>query len=156
MGMLELFYAVFGAIVGALLWEVGKAGVERLRERKAPHTGQWLSSIPQHGNEPPKEDLFEIRQKGAELFGSIARQKPEKQKGRRWNFRGRLIGRDFIAAFWGDSYGVWFLRKTRSDDWEFEGRYLSIHDNLKSDGSISGNFDTVPLKLVRLSKTNRV
>lgn len=147
--MLELVIAVIGAIIGAILWEAGRSIRDRLRERAAPHTGRWLGTISKHGSEEPKDDLYEIRQSSSELFGTIARLKPDKQNHRRWRFHGRLIGRDFIGAFWGDSYGVWFLRKPRNDDWQFEGRYLSIHDTLNPDGSISGNLDSVPLTLRR-------
>ena|SRR5437763_17182408 len=149
----SLWYAIIGAVIGALIWEMLRHAIERIQERAAKHTGVWRGMIPQHGTEEAKEDLFEVRQKGSEIFGTISRQKPEKQRGRKWRFYGRIIHRDFIGAFWGDSYGVWFVRKPRDDDWTFEGSYLSIHDTLSPDGAVSGHLDLVPLKMTLISKS---
>ncbi|MCI5148873.1 MAG: hypothetical protein D3916_05705 [Candidatus Electrothrix sp. MAN1_4] len=145
--MSEITIQIAIGVAGAFVWEMIKIAVKIFREKKSKLTGKWIATIPKFAGEKQKKDKYKIRQYGSILKGVIERDMPKGDPPKKWQFWGKISGRNFIAVFWGSSIGVWFMRQPRDTEWVYDGRYLSIHDSMNEDGSIKSCFNAIPITL---------
>lgn len=116
------------------------------KTRRGALTGEWRGEILDSSGKTVKTDIYNIKHTDDKLYGSIKRMLPENLNYRKWNFYGKIRGKDFFAIFWSqdlstESYGCWYLHRT--SDTKFDGAYL------KFDEQYDHSITTVRLTLSR-------
>lgn len=134
--MYDFYINLISGLVGALLVYLFQRFYGVITEKNSPYTGTWYDSIYDDAGHIVKQDIFDVKQRGDTLTGTIARSSPPEHRHRKWLFIGKMRGERFFAIFWSttqdiQSYGCWYM--TQVDDDHFAGYYLSLQKTINDE-----------------------
>jgi len=140
--LVDIFINIIAGLIGAIVTFIAQRLYKGFTEKSSPLTGIWEACIYDKNGCVVKTDTVEIKQRGENIYGQIARVAPYKEINREWRFEGKVKDRQMITLFWSksdgvQSYGCGFMTQASRD--KFVGQYVSLQYTVDENGNFVGN-----------------